>query len=130
MKSRKVEGKKRKPLTLSKKNKVEERREDKRFSVQLSARYLEENEEEWHECTVTNISRSGMGIIVYVRESMPVDSSLQLEILIPTKKEPIKITGVLKWIIEQDGGKNFIAGVGFTKILDEVEWKNLIYFMS
>ena len=109
---------------------MEERREHKRFSVQLSARYLKENEEEWNECTVTNISRSGIGIIVYVREHIPVDSSLQLEILIPTKKEPIKFAGILKWLIEQKGVKNFIGGVGFAKILDEVEWKNLIYFMS
>ena len=53
------------------------RREHKRFPVQLSARDLKENEEEWNECTVTNISRSGIGITVYVRENIPVDSSLQ-----------------------------------------------------
>jgi hypothetical protein len=109
---------------------VEEKREHTRFSVQLRARYLKENEEEWNECTVTNISRKGIGIIMYVREIIPVDSSLQLEIIIPTKKEPIKVTAILKWIVEQKGGKNFMGGVGFTKALDEVEWKNLIYFMS
>jgi len=41
---------------------MEERRKFKRFPVQLRARYLRENEEEWKDCTVINIGRGGMGI--------------------------------------------------------------------
>jgi len=110
---------------------MEERRKYKRFPIELSAQYLKENEEEWKGCTVTNISRSGMGIIVYVQEKIPIGSSVQLEIIIPTKGEPIiKVTGILRWIMEQKGGMNFMVGIEFTGILDEIEWKNLIYFMS
>lgn len=113
-------------------NKTEERRKYKRFSRRLSARYLKENEEEWKECTVTNISRTGIGIIVYVHEKIPVGSFLRLEIIVPKREEPVKVrvTGVLKWIDEEKERMNFVGGIEFAKVLDEIEWTNLMYFIS
>lgn len=109
---------------------MEDRRKYKRFPTQLIARYLRENEEEWKNCTVINIGRGGLGITVYVREKIPMDSSLQLEIIVPAKKEPIKVTGILRWIMEQEEEMSFMGGIEFTKILDEIELANLTYFMS
>ena len=111
---------------------MEERRENQRFSIRLGGHYLKENEEEWKDCTVTNISRSGMGIIVYIHERIPIGSSLQIKIVVPKRKGPlnVKITGILRWIKEEKERRNFIGGIEFTEILDEIEWANLIYFMS
>ncbi len=84
---------------------MEDRRKYKRFPTKLIARYLSENEEEWKNCTVINIGRGGMGITVYVREKIPMGSSLQLEIIVS-------------------------GSIEFTNILDEIELANLTYFMS
>ena len=67
------------------KNRMEERRKNQRFSIRLGGHYLRENGEEWKDCTVTNISRSGMGIIVYVHERIPIGSFLQIEIVVPKR---------------------------------------------
>ena len=122
----------RKTLSSRGNNKMEERREYKRFSRRLSAQYLKENEEEWKDCTVTNISRMGIGIIVYVHEKIPVGSFLLLEIIVPKRERPVKVrvTGILKWIDEEKERMNFVGGIEFTKVLDEIEWTNLMYFMS
>ena len=122
----------RKTLSSRGNNKIEERREYERFSRRLSARYLKENEEEWKDCTVTNISRTGIGIIVYFHEKIPVGSFLRLEIIVPKRERPVKVrvTGVLKWIDEEKERMNFVGGIEFAKVLDEIEWTNLMYFMS
>ena len=122
----------RKILSSRGNNKMEERRGSKRFSRRLSARYLKENEEEWKDCTVTNISRTGIGIIVYFHEKIPVGLFLRLEIIIPKREGPVKVqvTGILKWIDEEKERMNFVGGIEFTKVLDEIEWTNLMYFMS
>ena len=122
----------RKILSSRGNNKMEERRGSKRFSGRLSTRYLKENEEEWKDCTVTNISRTGIGIIVYIHEKIHVGSFLRLEIIVPKRERPVKVrvTGVLKWIDEEKERMNFVGGIEFTKALDEIEWTNLMYFMS
>jgi len=106
---------------------MEDRRKYKRFPIELSARYLEEFRKEWKGCTVINISREGMGIIVYLWERISIGSSLQLEIIIPKKEEPTRITGILRWIKEQKGEMNFIAGIEFTKIYSEDKWTLMDY---
>ena len=44
------------------------RRKFIRFPVRLNARYSEENSDEWNQCSVIDISREGMGVIVYLKE--------------------------------------------------------------
>ena len=77
---------------------MEERRKKQRFSIRLNGHYLKENEEEWKDCTVTNISHSGMGSIVYVHEKIPIGSFLQIEIGVPKREGPlnVKVSGILK----------------------------------
>ena len=105
----------------------DDRRKYKRFPAELSARYVKEANEEWRGCTSTNISRGGMGIIVYLQENVPVDSSLQLEIIFPAKEVPIKASGILRWIEQQGKEMNYMGGVEFTKIDPEDKWALLDY---
>ena len=108
---------------------MEDRRKYRRFPIQLSARYLEENEKEWKECSVINISREGMGIEVYVSERIHIGSILQFEIVVPIKEEPIDVIGTLMWIKELKGNPrfNFVGGVMLITIDPEDKWTLLDY---
>jgi len=108
---------------------MDEKRRYKRFPVQLTARYLEENKDEWKECSVTNISREGMGIGVYSQEKIHRGSILQLEIVFPMKNEPIGVTGTLKWIRKLKGNPafNFVGGANVIAIDPEDKWAMLDY---
>ena len=113
---------------MTKNSKMEDKRKYKRFQIDLNAKYLlEKNPKEWKGCTVVNISRDGMGIIVSLRESIPIGSLLQLEIMFPTQEEPIKAIGVLRWIKEQLEEMNFPGGIELTKIDPEDKWTLLDY---
>ncbi len=112
---------------MVKRGSIEDRRKYKRFPIELSARYVKENDRGWKGCTVTNISRGGIGIIVYLQEKISEGALLKLAIMFPKKEEPIKATGVVRWIKEQKGEKNFIGGVEFTEIDAEDKWKLLDY---
>jgi hypothetical protein len=108
---------------------MEDRRKYKRFPIQLSAHYLGEDKEEWKECSVTNVSREGMGIEMHVRERIDIGSILQLEIIVPIREEPISIIGILRWIKELEGNPkfNFIGGVELSRIDPEDKWALLDY---
>ena len=107
---------------------MEDKRKYKRFQIDLNARYsFEGNQKTWKGCTVVNISRDGMGIVVYLRERIPIGALLQFEIMFPSQEEPIKATGVLQWIKEQREEMNFPGGIEFTKIDPEDKWTLLDY---
>ena len=106
---------------------AEERRQYKRFPVELSARYRKQTDKELKGCTVTNISRGGMGIIVYLRERIQLGSTLYLEIIFPQKEGPICADGVLKWIEDKREEMNFKGGIEFTTIDAEDKWALLDY---
>ena len=106
---------------------MEDKRKYKRFTIELSARYLKENTKEWKGCTATNISRDGMGIIVYLQEIIPLASSLKLEVILPNKDETIKAIGILRWIEEKREGMSFQGGIELTKIDSEDKWTLLDY---
>jgi len=110
-------------------NRMEERRKYKRFPTQLKALYLDEKTEEWKDCSVTNISREGMGICVYAQEIINVDSILQLKIIAPLKKEPIDVTGTLMWIreLKENPRFNFVGGAMIIAIDPEDKWALLDY---
>lgn len=110
-------------------NHTEDRRKFKRFPIQLSTRYLEENKKEWQDCSVINISREGMGIEVYVRERIQMGSILQLEIVVPIKNEPLYVVGTLMWIreLKENPKFNFVGGVKLITIDPEDMWTLLDY---
>ena len=103
--------------------KVEEKRKFKRFPIELNAKFLlGENHKKWKSCMVNNISREGMGMEVYLQERIPIDSVLQIEIIVSGKEKPVMAIGVLKWIRELEKKMNYLGGVDLTKIDSRDKW--------
>lgn len=102
---------------------MEEKRKFKRFPIELNARYLlGENHKKWKSCMVTDISREGVGMEVYLQERIPIDSILQIEIIVPEKEKPVMVMGILRWIKELEKEMNFLGGVDLTKIDSRDKW--------
>lgn len=109
---------------------MKDKRKYKRFSINLKARYLQEDDhQEWKECYVIDISREGMAIEVYLKERIPIRSILHLEIIAPKREKLIKASGILMWIKEFKGNSksNFIAGMELTIIDPDDKWIMLDY---
>jgi c-di-GMP-binding flagellar brake protein YcgR len=106
---------------------MDDRRKYKRFPIELSAKYHIGGNGKWKGCTVTNISRNGMGIIVYLQEKLPLDSYLQLEIMFPSKEKKVRAIGILKWLTEVKEEKSYMSGVEFVEIDPEDKWELLDY---
>lgn len=108
---------------------MDDKRKYRRFSILLNARYLEENKRDWHECSVTNVSREGMGVGIYSRERIAIGSVLQLEIAVPIQKELISAMGTLMWIKKLNGNPrfNFLGGLMLISMAPEDKWTLLDY---
>lgn len=108
---------------------MEDRRKFIRFSVRLSARYSEENQDKWNQCSIINISREGMGVVVYLKEKIHLGSILNLMIDVPGKKAPVFVTGTLSWIKELKGDPEFSykSGIQIITIDSEDKWILLDY---
>ncbi len=104
-----------------------ERRKFRRFPVQLRAKCLGASEEEWIDCPVTNVSREGMGIDVFLQERIQPGEILQFKITVPTQEEPIKITGTLTWVKELEEKAGYIGGIEFFNMDSEKVWTLLDY---
>jgi hypothetical protein len=111
-------------------NRVKDRRKYLRFPVRLSARYSEENKEEWiGQCAVVDISREGMGLVVYLNDKLPLGCLLKFMVGVPTKEKSICFAGVLSWIkaLKKDPDYNFKGGIKLTTIGSEDKWALLDY---
>lgn len=108
---------------------MDDKRKYRRFSILLNARYLEANKRDWHECSVTNVSREGMGVGIYSRERIAIGSVLQLEIAVPIQKELISAMGTLMWIKKLNGNPrfNFLGGLMLISMAPEDKWTLLDY---
>ena len=89
---------------------------------------LEGRNRGWEDCTITKLSRKGMGITFHTDEKIAVDSALHLKVFTSDKKEYFTVKGILKWI-EKDSN-TFIGGIELSEILDEPTWLQLIYFIE
>ncbi|MEE8380628.1 MAG: PilZ domain-containing protein [Thermodesulfobacteriota bacterium] len=108
---------------------MEDKKRLRRFAAQLKARYsLKEGGRTWGECIIVDINRRGMGIEFHTQEKIDAGSTINLEIDISGKSEPLSIGGILKWM--EGGGNIYFGGIELAEILDEIEWTNLIYYMS
>ena len=108
---------------------MEDRRKFIRFSVRLSARYSEENQDNWNQCSIINISREGMGVIVYLKKKIHLGSNLNLMIDVPGKKPPVSAAGTLIWIreLKRNPEFNYIGGIEIITIDSEDKWILLDY---
>lgn len=95
----------------------------------MNAQYsFDDTKNSWKECTIIDATYNGMGLKFKTPEKIDTGSNIHLEILVSEEIKPIRIKGTLKWIGE--GGNNFVGGVEFTEVLDEITWSNLIHYMS
>jgi hypothetical protein len=108
---------------------VEDRRKFIRFSVRLGARYSKENQDKWNQCSIINISREGMGVVVYLKEKLRLGSVLNLMIDVPGKKTPVFVSGTLTWIKDLKGDPEFSykSGIQIITIDSEDKWILLDY---
>ena len=108
---------------------MEDRRKFIRFSVRIEARYSEENQDKWNPCSIINISREGMGIVVFLKEKIHLGSILNLMIDVPGKKEPVFVSGTLNWIeaLEGDPEFSYKSGIQIITINSEDKWILLDY---
>ena len=101
---------------------IQKKRRFTRFPSKQKAQYcLQERYGSWKECTIHTISRKGIGITL--KEKINVGPIIFLEIPMPHELVPFSIKGTLRWIKEKEN--DFIGGIEFTKVLDEVQFSKL-----
>ena len=103
---------------------MEERRKTKRFATNLKAQYFLKERKEGRECTVINISRSGVGLEFYTAEEVVAGSTLLIKISTAKSLETTEVEGIVKWVTH--GEKDFVSGIEATSQLDEERLASLI----
>ena len=104
-------------------NQESDRRRFRRFDTQHKAHYLlKEAKGPWKACTITNVSRKGIGILFQAHEKVALGSTILLRPSPPAESSPLYIIGMLRWIRKR--GNDFIGGVESIEVLDE---NNLYY---
>jgi hypothetical protein len=108
---------------------MDDRRRFLRFPLELVARYGGQNEDTWKECSVTDISREGIGIIIHSKEAISKGLMLKIEIDAPVEDSPIEVEGKLVWLKELKDDPQFIyaGGVQLTSIAPEDKWALIDY---
>jgi hypothetical protein len=90
--------------------------------------FLEERNRGWEDCTITKLSRKGMGVTFHTEEEIPPDSTLHLKVFTSNENEYFTVKGDLRWI--EKAGRTFMGGLELREILDEPKWLQLIYFIK
>ena len=109
----------REDTTIKRQDGGEENRAAIRFDTDLKGRYfVKELEKLWGNCTVFDVSRTGMGIKFHTSEPIEVGSHITIEIEVPSELEPMNVKGILRWI--KQGENEFLGGIELTEVLDEI----------
>ena len=108
---------------------MDDRRRFLRFPLQLNARYAETNDDNWMECSVIDISREGIGIIIHSKEAISKGILLKIEIDAPVKEDRITVAGKLVWLKELKDAPcfNYAGGIRLTAIAPEDKWELIDY---
>ena len=109
---------------------MKDRRKFIRFPVRLSARYSEENKEDWkQQCSIVNISREGMGVTVYLKTKLSLGCMLKFMVDVPEREKSVSFTGTLNWIkvLKEDPDYNYKGGIKLITIDSEDKWALLDY---
>ena len=105
--------------TIKRQDGEEENRTAIRFDTDLKGRYfIKELGKRWGNCTVFDVSRTGMGVKFHTSEAIDVGSTITIEIEVPSELEPMSVKGTLRWI--KQAGSEFIGGIELTQVLDEI----------
>ena len=99
-------------------NEEGDRRRFKRFDTQRKARYfLKAGSRCCKECTITNISRKGVGILFPAHEKITMGSTILLKIFYFAEAEPTSVIGMLRWMRKRKN--DCIGGIESIKVLDD-----------
>ena len=91
---------------------MKDRRKFLRFPVKLYAMYSKKNKEDYsRQCSIVDISREGMGLVVYLNDKLPLGCLLHF--MVKTLKK--------------DPDYNYKGGIGLTRIDSEDKWVLLDY---
>lgn len=96
----------------------------KRYSTQREARFfLKDSSGEGHKCTITTVSRKGMGILFHTAEEINIGTIIRFDVPVATSLEAISVRGMLKWLDKTD--LDFIGGVELTQELSDVKFSKI-----
>jgi len=106
---------------------IKDRRKSKHIPMQVNASYLEENKQEWQDCSIIDVSNDGMGILLYLREAIHVGTKLSFAINIISKI--FQSTGTVIWSkkLQRDTSFNSALGVKFD-MMDETSKSDLFKY--
>ena len=103
---------------------MDEKRRFTRFDTQLKSHFfLKEKKRGRENCTITDVSRKGLGVEFHTPEILKPGSIAQFEISVSGELEPITVKGILRWIKKR--GNEFIGGIEFAEILDDLTFAKL-----
>ncbi len=107
-------------------NQESDRRQFRRFDTQHKAHYLlKDGKGSWKVCTITNVSRKGMGILLQAHEKVALGATILLRPSSPLESSPLYVIGIVRWIRKR--GNDFIGGIESVEVLDD---GNLYYSPS
>ena len=113
-------------LTFEVANQKSDRRRFKRFDTLHKAHYLlKDGKGSWKVCTITNVSRKGMGIVLQAQEKVSLGSPILIRPSPSIESSPPYIIGIVRWMRKK--GNDFVGGIESVKILDD---ENLYYSPS
>jgi len=99
-------------------NQESDRRQFRRFDIQHKAHYLlKDGKGSWRVCTITNVSRKGMGILFQAQEKVALGSTILLRPSPPLESSTLYVIGIVRWI--RKSRNDFICGIESVEILDD-----------
>ena len=105
--------------TIKRQDRGEEKRAAIRFATNLKGRFfVKELEKQWGNCTVFDVSRTGMGIKFHTSKTIDVGSHITIEIEVPSELGSMNVKGVLRWVKQSEN--EFLGGIELTEVLDEI----------
>ena len=103
-----------------------DRRRFKRFETQHNAHYLlKDGKGSWKACTITNVSRKGMGILLQAQEKVALGLPILIRPAPSIESSPPYIIGIVRWMSKK--GTGFVGGIESVEVLDD---GNLYYSPS
>ena len=113
-------------LTFEVTNQKRGRRRFKRFDTRHKAHYLlKEGNGSWKVCTITNVSRKGMGIVLQAQEKVALGSPILIRPSSSIESSFPYIIGIVRWMRKK--GNDFVGGIESVEVLDD---ENLYYSPS
>ena len=105
-------------LKFEEANQGHDRRKFRRFETHHKAHYLlKDGKRTWKVCTITNVSRKGMGILFRAHEKVALGSTILLRPSPPLDSSPFYVIGIVRWIKKR--GNDFIGGIESVEVLDD-----------